>query len=98
MPISSDGGDHPVWRSDGSELFFVDLAGHLRSVPVKWSGDGIPTLGLPAMLNVPPIGGGHWGTPYDVSPDGSQIYFLRRNPNAPSREIDVIIGWRALLE
>jgi serine/threonine protein kinase len=98
IPISSDGGDHPVWRSDGSELFFVDPEGHLRSVPVKWDRDGSPTFGLPASLNVPPIGRGHWGTPYDVSSDGSQVYFLRRNPDPPPREIQVVIGWRALLE
>jgi Tol biopolymer transport system component len=98
LPVSGEGGDQPVWRSDGAELFFVDLQGHLRSVSVRWSGDGLPTFGLPSKLNVPPIGSGHWGTPYDVSPDGSRIYFLRRNDDPPPREIHVVIGWRALLD
>ena len=98
IPISSDGGDHPVWRSDGSELFFVDSEGRLRSVSAKWGHDGLPTFGLPARLNLPPIGHGHWGTPYDVSPDGSRIYMLRPNSDLPPREIQVVIGWRALLE
>jgi hypothetical protein len=87
-----------VWRSDGTELFFVDLQGHLRSVSVRWSRDGLPTFGLPAKLNVPPLGRGHWGTPYDVSPDGGRIYFLRRNDDPPPHEIHVVIGWRALLD
>jgi serine/threonine protein kinase/Tol biopolymer transport system component len=96
--ISAEGGDQPVWRSDGTELFFVDLQGHLRSVSVRWSRDGLPTFGLPAKLNVPPLGRGHWGTPYDVSPDGGRIYFLRRNDDPPPHEIHVVIGWRALLD
>ena len=98
MPISGEGGDHPVWRADGGELFFVDLDGHLRSVPVQWGPDGIPVLGVPAKLSVPRIGRGHWGTPYDVSPDGSRIYFLRHNDDPPPHEIHVVVGWRALLQ
>jgi Tol biopolymer transport system component len=95
--VSSEGGDHPVWRGDGEELFFVDPDGQLRSVSVHWNRDGRPGFGLPTSLNVPPIGRGHWGTPYDVSPDGTRTYFLRRNDDPAPREIHVVIGWRALL-
>jgi hypothetical protein len=45
-------------------------------------------------LNVPAIGRGHWGTPYDVSPDGSRIYVVRRNDDPPPGEIHVVVGWR----
>jgi hypothetical protein len=86
-----------VWRGDGEELFFVDPDGQLRSVSVHWNRDGRPGFGLPTSLNVPPIGRGHWGTPYDVSPDGTRTYFLRRNDDPAPREIHVVIGWRALL-
>src|SRR4030095_4612261 len=68
---SGEGGDQPVWRPDGAELFFVDPQGQLRSVSVQWSRDGAPTFGLPAKLNVPTIGRGHWGTPYDASHCGT---------------------------
>lgn len=96
--VSGDGGDQPVWRRDGAELFFVDPQGHLRTVLVHWSGDRTPKFRLPTQLNVPSVGFGHWGTQYDVSPDGSHIYFLRRNEDQPPREIHVVIGWRALLD
>jgi hypothetical protein len=95
--ISSEGGDQPVWRRDGRELFFIDPEGHLRSVSVQWGRDNRPSFGLPTRLNLAPIGRGHWGTPYDVSPDGSRIYLLRRNDDPLPREIHVVIGWRALL-
>jgi eukaryotic-like serine/threonine-protein kinase len=97
LSVSSEGGDHPVWRRDGRELFFIDPQGQLQSVSVHWSREGRPAFGLPTAVNVPRIGPGHWGTPYDVSPDGSQIYFLRSNDDPAPREIHVIIGWRALL-
>jgi serine/threonine protein kinase/Tol biopolymer transport system component len=99
IPVSNDGGDQPVWRRDNAELFFIDPRGQLQSVNVQWDGEGIPAFGLPMeMKNVPSIGRGHWGTPYDVSRDGSRIYFLRLNDDPLPREIHVVIGWRALLD
>jgi hypothetical protein len=96
--VSGEGGAQPVWRRDGAELFFVDPKGRLNSVPVKWTSGGSPTFGLPAALPVPQIGFGHWGTQYDVSPDGSRIYLLRRNDDPAPREIHVVLGWRTLLQ
>ena len=87
-----------MWRRNGEELFFVDSTGQLRSVSVRWSRDGVPSFGLPVKLHIPAIGRGHWGTPYDVSPDGSRIYFLRRNDDPPPGEIHVVVGWRGLLD
>ena len=97
IPVSRAGGDHPVWRRDGRELFYIDPAGQLRTVPVGWH-SGAPALGLPSNVNVPPIGRGHWGTPYDVSADGSRVYLLRGSDDSGARDLHVIIGWRALLK
>ena len=51
----------------------------------------------PRPLNVPLIGSGHWGTQYDVSPDGQRVYFIDHTPAPRPSEINVVIGWRALL-
>ena len=96
--ISADGGDQPVWRRDGAELFFVDPRGRLRSTRVAWTADGVPTFGLPGELAVPPVGFGHFGTQYDVSPDGRRIYMMRRTEDLAPREINVVIGWRSLFK
>jgi hypothetical protein len=96
--VSANGGAEPVWRRDGSELFFVDPQGQLHNVPVRWNADGSPSLAMPEKMNVPPVGFGHWGTQYDVSSDGNQVYSLRQNMDPGPREIHVVTGWRALLD
>jgi hypothetical protein len=47
---------------------------------------------------VPLVGSGHWGTQYDVSPDGQHVYFIDRTPAPKPSDIRVVIGWRALLK
>jgi Tol biopolymer transport system component len=96
--ISGGGGDQPVWRRDGRELFFVDPQGHLRSVAVS-PGEGTNlTFGVPAELKVPRIDSGSHGTQYDVSPDGRRVYFLDETREPAPREIAVVLGWRELLK
>ena len=96
--ISSSGGTQPVWRRDGTELFFVDPAGRLSAVAVRRTAAGDTTFGVPVVLSgVPLIGAGHWNTQYDVSADGSRVYFMdRQEPRRPAA-INVVLGWRALL-
>ena len=96
--LSVGGGDQPVWSRDGRELFFVDPQGSLRSVTVSRAPDGRPVFGRAVQLDVPRIGSGHWGTQYDVSPDGRRIHFLDRHIDAPPSEISIVVGWRALVK
>ena len=96
--LSPEGGNQPVWRKDGGELFFVDPEGKLRALPVSRTNMLDSTFGLPVVLPVPPIGFGHWGTQYDVSPDGRRIYFMQRNRDAPPSSVTVVLGWRSLLK
>jgi serine/threonine protein kinase len=98
MVISGEGGTQPVWGRDGQLLYFVDPQGFLRKVSVHWSDDGTPEFGLPEQTRAPRIGFGHWGTQYDISPDGQRIHFLRLNEDPPPREIQVVVGWRELLD
>jgi len=98
LVVSSDGGSQPVWRRDGQELLYVDLEGRLRGRSVHRQPGGELTLGVANALPVPLIGSGHWGTQYDVSPDGHYVYFIDRTPAPRPSDIRVVIGWRALLK
>jgi eukaryotic-like serine/threonine-protein kinase len=95
--MSAGGGDQPVWRRDGTELFFVDLEGRLRAVSVSAAPNGAMSFGTPVVLKVPPIGSGHFGTQYDVSPDGQRVYSLDRTLEPAPREISFVLGWQELL-
>jgi eukaryotic-like serine/threonine-protein kinase len=98
LVVSSDGGSQPVWRRDGHELLYVDREGRLRGRSVQRQPGEQLTLGIANALSVPLIGSGHWGTQYDVSPDGQYVYFIDRTPAPRPSEIAVVIGWRALLK
>jgi hypothetical protein len=95
--VSIAGGDQPVWSRDGTELFFVDPDGFLRAVRVTRDRDGRPASGAPILLKVPRIGSGHYGTQYDVSPDG-RIYFLDRHTDPSPSEFNVVLGWPGILK
>jgi hypothetical protein len=96
--VSVGGGTQPVWNADGTELFFVDPNGILRRVAVGRTSDGRPTIGHPSEVGIAPIGTGHYGTQYDLSPDGRRVYFLDRQlPEAP-REIGLVLAWHELLK
>jgi Tol biopolymer transport system component len=98
LVVSGEGGAQPVWRRDGKALYFADLTGQLQSVAVHWSANGEPVLGLPSKADLPQVGFGHWGTQFDVSPDGGQIYFMQPTDKTPPHEIQVAINWRSLLD
>jgi Tol biopolymer transport system component len=96
--VSGEGGVQPVWSRDGNVLYFVDLQGQLHNVSVRWTQDGDPVFGLPVKVDVPRIGSGHWGTQYDISPDGRRIYFMEATHEPSPQVIQVAINWRALLD
>ena len=98
LVVSGEGGSQPVWRRDGKMLYFVDLHGRLRSVAVRWAENGEPVFGLPIQPDLPRVGFGHWGTQYDVSPDGNRIYYMQPTQDSVPTEIQVAINWRALLD
>jgi Tol biopolymer transport system component len=80
LPVSSGGGRHAVWRSDGRELFYLGPNDELMAVAVTSAGDGLQ-LGEPARLFRIPLNDLNETTPYDVSPDGQR--FLLNVPEAP---------------
>jgi hypothetical protein len=50
------------------------------------------------LLKVPRIRSGHFGTHYDVSPDGRRIYFLDRKTDPPPPDFNVVLGWPGILK
>ena len=80
VTVSSGGGEHPVWRADGRELYYWN-DGVLMAVQLdKASGDAPPAIGTRTILfrapyDVEP------NTMYDASPDGNQFVIVRHVQN-----------------
>jgi serine/threonine protein kinase len=106
IPVSAGGGNGPVWRPDGQEIFYQtdsDPARPLMAVSVTREGRGL-RLGNPVkVLDLRALAGsgqiesfafsGGWpGNNYDVFPDGKQFVTLR-GADTRKREIIVVQNW-----
>jgi Tol biopolymer transport system component len=96
--VSASGSDQPVWRGDGKELFYVNAQRFLERVPVRSTADGRLEFGPPVPVPIPRFAERHWGTVYDVSPDGSRVYFPHPGTAQAPHDFGVVQGWRALLQ
>ncbi len=89
IQISADGGAAPRWNGRGDELFYVSQDGDITVVSVNTQGrflrSGTPrTLFRTSMPGIPA---------FDVTPDGQHFAVLVPNPDAPAREIRVVLDW-----
>jgi Tol biopolymer transport system component/tRNA A-37 threonylcarbamoyl transferase component Bud32 len=91
--ISSNGGDSPMWRQDGKELFYIDLEGRLMAVGLT-AGSDFQAGGPKALFHAPAgAAAGRWAP----SPDGKRFLFLapETQEQAP---LTVVLNWQAGLK
>ena len=97
--VSTSGGMRPLWRADGSELYYVATDGQMMSVAVE--SDEVFRHDTPVALFefegwITPEG----TTTYQVTPDGSK--FLTMGPVegevAGAPVISLLLGWEAVAE
>jgi Tol biopolymer transport system component len=96
--VSSEGGNSPVWRADGKELFFLSADSKVMSVALRPGAtfDGAaatPLFKIPGdMLDVGSV------TQYDVSPDGQSFLMNLDTPAEGQRLITLVTNWTSLLK
>jgi len=88
----------PVWRRDGSELYFIATDGKLMSAAVKTNGEAFEFTAPKALFQtrmLAPFGSFH---EFDVSPDGQRFLIgtLVGEPSAPPPT--VTLNWTADLK
>ena len=99
--VSVGGGQTPVWKGDGSELFYAAQDEMLMSATFRGNGDRLE-IGDPQPLF--PLALGTTGEvqfsrhPYDVSPDGQRILVVRRAPDSEPAGAIVVTNWTSLLK
>jgi len=96
--ISSSGGTLPVWRRDGSELFFVSADGQMMTASVKTSGSEFQFTTPKALFKTRMLGLFGSTHEFDVTRDGQKFVIgsLVGEPTAPPPT--VILNWTGLLK
>ena len=98
-PVSTSGGNHPLWSPDGRELFFnngdatmavsveTDLQFKLNGTPtVLFRGTAGKIIG-PASISMTDF------TYWDISPDGKRFLMLKDDPAEVPRKISLVLNW-----
>jgi len=91
--VSTNGGERPVWRRDGKEIFYRESL-KLMAVDVR-KNDNTLGLGIPRELFEVAVRNlsGRW---YDVSPDGR--FLMNTLPaSAQPRSFELVVNWSAEL-
>ena len=92
MGVSTNGGDKPRWRRDGTELYYVSPDRRLMAVPIKRTPKF--DVGLPVRLFEVRLAATNF--PYDVASDGRFLMSRLDAPSAdPSAGMTVVLNWMA---
>ena len=97
--VSTAGGKLPLWRRDGSELFFVAADGQMMASSVKTGGTEFQFAAPKPLFKTRTLSlEGAIFREYDVSPDGQRFLIgtLIGEPTAPPPT--VIMNWTALMK
>jgi serine/threonine-protein kinase len=76
--ISTEGGEHPLWARDGSEIFYRGLDGSVLQVPVEL--EPLFSAATPTRIFKGQYLRGY-GRAYDVSPDGNRFLMIKEGEN-----------------
>jgi len=97
--ISTAGGKLPVWRRDGSELFFIAADGQMMASSVKTGGTEFEFTPPKPLFKTRTLSleGGIYHE-YDVSPDGQRFLIGTLIGDTKAAPPTMILNWTALLK
>jgi serine/threonine protein kinase len=95
--ISAAGGMFPVWRADGSELFFVAPDGQMMSAAVKTDGSEFEFATPKALFKTRMMSLVVNFNEFDVTPDGQRFLIGTLIGETKAAPPTVIMNWPALL-
>jgi hypothetical protein len=97
--VSTSGGKLPVWRRDGSELFFIAADGQMMASSVKTGGTEFEFAAPKPLFKTRTLflEGGIYHE-YDVSPDGQRFLIGTLIGDTKAAPPTVILNWTAVLK
>jgi serine/threonine protein kinase/Tol biopolymer transport system component len=96
--ISASGGNQPMWRRDGRELFFVSADGKLMSVEVKTEPSFQASAPSPLFDIHSPNVAGRFRRDYAVSPNGQRFLVNSIVDQTAATPVTVVLNWTADLK
>jgi serine/threonine-protein kinase len=94
--ISVGGGSEPVWRRDGTELFFRNARGDLYATKVT-TGAHFDHAEPVLLFTAPGLAQQEYFRAYDVASDG-QRFLMVSSGGGDAPELNVVFNWRNELE
>jgi serine/threonine-protein kinase len=93
-PVSTTGGDEPVWSATGTEIFYRSLADTMMSVPVSTARGFVADKPVP-LFDAAPYSFGGLGRNYDVTRDGQRFIMVKDVVKTSGRSlpIHVVLNW-----
>jgi Tol biopolymer transport system component len=88
--VSSGGGDWPVWRPDGKELFYISPASEVMSAAVREATSTFQFDSPRPLFQTRVLGG--LGERYNVTADGQRFLILLPKEESPS-PLTLILNW-----
>lgn len=97
--VSSNGGEQPVWRRDGGELFFMTPDAKLMATPTQTqsgfdAGSPVPLF----QANPPEMVATTERMVYDVSRDGQRFLINSMLPHGEQQPMSVLLNWASHLK
>jgi len=97
--ISTAGGTSPVWRRDGTELFFIAADGQMMAASVNTNGTAFEFAAPKPLFKSRTMSlEGRIYHEYDVSPDGQRFLIGTLIGDSKAPPPTVIMNWTALLK
>lgn len=89
--VSNEGGNHPSWRRDGREIYYIDQTGTLSAVAVETNAGNFRAAMPQPLLKDLPVASGPTAT-YVASRDGKR--FLVAETDDGGQSATVIVNWK----
>jgi len=99
LQVSNDGGNYPVWRADGKELFYLQAEGAMMAVPVDATRQFDPGLPRALFTTVGLISDRRTGSralagmPYAVTKDGKRFLVATTPQQSAVAPLTVVLNW-----
>jgi eukaryotic-like serine/threonine-protein kinase len=97
--VSSGGGQQPLWRRDGKELFYLTTDDKLMSVPIKLNADSVQAHAVHPLFDLANsiLSVNGLVAPYDVTSDGKRFVVVTVE-QGQSSAINLVTNWTTELK